>query len=164
MERRTSRALHLGTKNGAGRWPTPCARSSARVEETSGAGAPSSAVRSQNHGRDQHKSHPLGYESSRSHKQGNACLSQTPVVVVFDAGVQQCVYVNVIGGLIVQGSPRGLQKLALNSGTTRRSAKNASEPPKTPSHRYLTASKNNVRIFKCELRRKVRVYRHEENK
>ena len=64
VERRTSRALHLGTKSGAGLRPTPCARSSARVEETSGAGAPFSAVRSR-HGRDQHKSHPLGYESSR---------------------------------------------------------------------------------------------------
>ena len=31
MERRTSRALHLGTKTGAGLRPTPCARSSARV-------------------------------------------------------------------------------------------------------------------------------------
>ena len=55
VERRTSRALHLGTKSGAGLRPTPCARSSARVAATSGAGAPSSAVRSQKHGRDQHK-------------------------------------------------------------------------------------------------------------
>ena len=47
----------------------------------------------------------------------------------------------------------GPEKLALNSGTTRRSAKNASEPPKTPSHRHMTASENNVQIFKCELRR-----------
>ena len=31
---------------------------------------------------------------------------------------------------------RGLQKLALNSGITRRSAKNASGPPKNPSHRH----------------------------
>ena len=30
------------------------------------------------HWRVQHKSHPLGFETSRSHKQGNACLSQTP--------------------------------------------------------------------------------------
>ena len=44
----------------------------------------------------------------------------------------------------------GPKKLALNSGTTRRSAKNASESPKTPSHRHMTASENNVQIFKCE--------------
>ncbi len=44
-----------------------------------------------------------------------------------------------------------------------RSAKNAAEPPKTPSHRHTTASKNNVQIFKCELRREVRVHRHDEN-
>ena len=80
VERRTSRALHLGTKSGAGLRPTPCARSSARVEETSGAGAPSSAVRSR-HGRVQQESHPLGFESSRSHKQGNACFSHTPVLL-----------------------------------------------------------------------------------
>ena len=30
----------------------------------------------------QHISHPLGFETSRLHKLGNACLSQTPVVVV----------------------------------------------------------------------------------
>ena len=72
--------------------------------------------------------------------------------------------------LIGMGSPqwqrtlrhRGLQKLALNSGTARRSAKNASEPPKTPSHRHMTARKNNVQIFKCELRRDIRVDLHEE--
>ena len=58
---------------------------------------------------------------------------------------------------------RGLQKLELNSGTTRRSATNASKPPKTPSYRHMTASKNNVQIFKCELRREVRVHRHDEN-
>ena len=46
MECRTSRALHLGTKSGAGLRQTPCARSSARVAATSGAGAPFSAVRS----------------------------------------------------------------------------------------------------------------------
>ena len=40
----------------------------------------------------------------------------------------------------------GPEKLALNSGTTRKSAK-------TPSHRHMTASENNVQIFKCELRR-----------
>ena len=51
----------------------------------------------------------------------------------------------------------GSEKLALNSGTTRRSARNASEPPKNP------ASKNNVQIFKCELRRELRVHRHDEN-
>ena len=52
-------------------------RSSARAAATSGAVAPSSASRSQwNHGRDQHKSHPLGFETSRSHKQGNACLGR----------------------------------------------------------------------------------------
>ena len=43
MKRRTSRALHLGTKSGAGLRPTPCAPSSARVAATSGAGAPFSA-------------------------------------------------------------------------------------------------------------------------
>ena len=48
-------------------------------------------------------------------------------------------------------------------GHSRRSAKNASEPPKNPSHRHMTASKNNVQIFKCELRREVRVHRHDEN-
>ena len=57
----------------------------------------------------------------------------------------------------------GPEKLALNSGTTRRSPKNASEPPKTPSHRHMTASRNNVQIFKCELRREVRVHQHVEN-
>ena len=41
---RTSRALRLGTKSGAGLRPTPCARSSARVAATSGAGAPVSAL------------------------------------------------------------------------------------------------------------------------
>ena len=35
----------------------------------------------------------------------------------------------------------GSEKLALNSGTTRRSAKNASEPLKTPSHRHMTDCK-----------------------
>ena len=74
--RRTSHAPHHGCDEGE--QPAPCVRSSARVEETSGAGAPSSAVRSQKQGRVQHKSHPLGFESSRSHKQGNACLSHTP--------------------------------------------------------------------------------------
>ena len=29
-------------------------------------------------GRGQHEGHPLGFETSRSHKEGNACLSQTP--------------------------------------------------------------------------------------
>ena len=89
VERRTSRALHLRTKSGAGLRRTPCARSSVCVEETSGAGAPSSAVRSQSDGRDQHKSHPLGFESSQSHKQGNVCLSQTPGGVCGGGGADQ---------------------------------------------------------------------------
>ena len=37
-----------------------------------------------------------------------------------------------------------------------RAAENPLPPP-------LTASKNNVQIFKCELRREVRVHRHDEN-
>ena len=31
------------------------------------------------------------------------------------------------------------------------------------SHRHMTASRNNVQIFKCELRKEVRVHRHDEN-
>ena len=48
----------------------------------------------------------------------------------------------------------GSEKLAPNSETTWKSAKNASEPPKTVSHRHMT---------KCELRREVRVHRHDDN-
>ena len=47
---------------------------------------------------------------------------------------------------------RGLPKLA-------RCVKTA----ENPSHRHMTASRNNVQIFKCELRREVRVHRHDEN-
>ena len=39
--------------------------------------------------------------------------------------------------------------------TTWRSVKNASEPQKTPSHRHMTACRNNVQILKCELRREA---------
>ena len=54
-------------------------RSAARVGATSAAVAAASASQSQrNHGRVQHKSHPLGFETARLHKEGNARLSQTP--------------------------------------------------------------------------------------
>ena len=81
------------------------------------------------------------------------------VVVSETTEARQCVYPQ-SPVLIGMGSPRwqrtlqhrGLQKLALNSGTTRRSVKNASVPPKNPSHSHMTASRSNVQIFKCELR------------
>ena len=54
-------------------------RSAVRVEATSAAvGAASTSQSQRNHGRVQHKSHPLGFVTSMSHKQGNACLSQMP--------------------------------------------------------------------------------------
>ena len=57
----------------------PSRRSSVHTVSKHGGVAPSSASRSQrNNGRGQHKSHPLRLETSRSHRQGNACLSQTP--------------------------------------------------------------------------------------
>ena len=89
------------------------------------------------------------------------CCCGVVVVVATRADARKCLCQQ-SPVLIGMGSPRwqrtlrhrGVEKLALNSSTTRRSAKNASEPPKTPSHRHMTASKNNVQIFKCELRRK----------
>ena len=50
-------------------------------------------------------------------------------------------------------SPSRAPKNDAQLQTTWRSAKHASEPPKTPSHRHMTASKNNVQIFKCETAR-----------
>ena len=47
-------------------------------------------------------------------------------------------------------SPSRAPKNGAQLQTTWRSAKHASKPPKTPSHRHMTASKNNVQIFKCE--------------
>ena len=74
---RASQAPHHGCDAGPRR--APMRQSAARVEATSAAVAAASASQSQrNHGRVQHKSHPLGFETSRLHKQGNACLSQTP--------------------------------------------------------------------------------------
>ena len=80
VKRRTSRALHLGTKNGAGLRPTPCARSSARVATTSGAGAPSSASLRSCQSREQRKpSSPAGvFTRKDTHKRegnfgSNAC-------------------------------------------------------------------------------------------
>ena len=70
----------VSLRNGAKTRPRPWRRSSAHAATWSGAVAPSSVSLQRNQGRDQHKSHPLGFETSRSHKQGkgNACLSQTP--------------------------------------------------------------------------------------
>ena len=72
---------------------------------------------------------------------------------------------------IVQGSPRwqrtlhhrGLRKMALNSRRPGRARKMRQNRRKPPSHLHMTASRNNVQIFKCELRREVRVHRHVEN-
>ena len=52
-------------------------------------------------------------------------------------------------------SPSRAPKTGAQLQTTWRSAKNASRPPKSPSHRHMTASGNNVQIFKCELRREA---------
>ena len=71
---RSTRAMHLEEQSGAWLRTGPSGSPTSRGARKSAAGAPSSAVRSQNQGRDQHKRHPLGYESSRSHKQGNACF------------------------------------------------------------------------------------------
>ena len=81
MKRRTSRAVHLGTKSGAGLRPTPRARSSARVTATSGAGAPFSASLRRCQCREQRKpSSPARVLTRKdTHKQeGN--FGQTPVV------------------------------------------------------------------------------------
>ena len=58
-------------------------------------------------------------------------------------------------------SPSRAPKTGAQLRTTWRSAKNASEPPKPTSHRHTTARRNDVQIFKCELRREVRG--HDEN-
>ena len=50
-------------------------------------------------------------------------------------------------------SPSRAPKTGAQLQTTWRNAKNASKPPKTPSHRHMTANRNNVQIFKCELRK-----------
>ena len=50
-------------------------------------------------------------------------------------------------------SPSRASKNSAQLQTTWRSTKNASEPSKNPSQRHMTASKNIVQIFKCELRR-----------
>ena len=60
-------------------------------------------------------------------------------------------------------SPSRVPKTGAQLQTIWRSAKNVKEPPKKPSHRHMTANRNNVQIFKCELRREVRVHRHDEN-
>ena len=60
-------------------------------------------------------------------------------------------------------SPSRAPKNGAQTQTTWKSAKNASEPPKPTSHRHVTACRNNVQIFKCELRREVRVHLHDEN-
>ena len=60
---------------------SPCARSSARVEETSGASVPSSAVRSLWR-RVQQRSLRLVRNHHGHTQKRNACLSHTPGVVV----------------------------------------------------------------------------------
>ena len=55
---------------------------------------------------------------------------------------------------------RRLRKLALNSGTTRKSAKNASKPQKTPSNRHMTACRNSpdFQVRTARARRKSREF------
>ena len=53
------------------------------------------------HGRGQHKSHPLGFETSRSHKQGNACVRQTPICV---SGGSGCCCQRWSSAVVFQGS------------------------------------------------------------
>ena len=83
MKRRTSRALHLGTKSGAGLRPTPCARSSARVAATSGADAPFSASLRSCQCREQRQpSSPARVRLEKTRTNERATLGQTPVVGV----------------------------------------------------------------------------------
>ena len=73
---RSSQAPHHGY--GARLRPTPCARSSARVEETSGAGAPSPPCGARTKGASSTRAIRWVWKH-HGHTKGNACLSQTPV-------------------------------------------------------------------------------------
>ena len=52
-------------------------------------------------------------------------------------------------------SPSRARETGAQLQTTWRSAKKSSEPPKPTSRRHLTACRNNVQIFRCELRRET---------
>ena len=56
--------------------------------------------------------------------------------------------------MAINSSPSRVPKNGAQLQTTWRSAKNASEPPKPPSHRHMTAS--NIQIFRVRTARGVR--------
>ena len=135
MKRRTSRALHLGTKSGAGLRPTPCARSSARVAATSGASAPLSALLRSCKSREQRKpSSPARFLTRKdTHKrEGNfgsselllsSSSSSSLLLFLTRAEVSRmCMITNAvpIGMGALDGKElftiKGSEKLALNSG------------------------------------------------
>ena len=58
---------------------------------------------------------------------------------------------------------RGFQKTGSQLRDNPEEREKCVSAAENPSHRHMTASRNNVQIFKCGLRREVRVHHHVEN-